>query len=327
MPKISVIVPAYNAEKYIEKCLDSVLAQTFEDYEIVIVNDGSKDGTLDVLNRYKSEYPERITVISQENSGPGTTRNNAIKAATGDYLIFLDSDDYIKPDMLAILYDKAQSGGFDVVASNVDAIYPDKTICISSGVNGDFKTLTLRDKQNLFLKFYPIACNKIYKREIFQNEDLLFEARIWFEDVLFCHKLLPNINSIGVINESFYYYNQNAGSITYTYSDKLYDINLVMEKTLEYYKKEGIFEDFKDELEYMYVRYMFATFVKRLSKAKDIKIFKKGLAFAFKEVKRNFPNFRKNKYLTSTGAKGLYLKFFNPLLAYLMYFIEKNRMN
>ena len=327
MKKVSVIVPAYNAEKYIEKCLDSVLAQSFSDFEIVVVNDGSKDATLDILKRYQTQYPEKITVISQDNAGLSTTRNNAIRASTGEYILFLDSDDYILPDMLKTLLEKAQSGDFDVVASDVDAVYPDKTVRIASGIDQDLDELSLEEKKKLFFGVYPTVWNKLYKRQIFQNQELFFEPGIWFEDVLFYHKLLPNIKSIGVVKESFYQYVQNAGSITYTYSDKLYDIHLVMEKILAYYKAQGLFEAYKDELEYMYVRYMFATFIKRLSKAKDRKVFQKGLAFAFQEVKRNFPRYRKNKHLTATGAKGLYLKFFNPLLAYATYFLEKNRMN
>ena len=94
MPAISVIIPAYNAKDYIRTCLDSVLQQTFQDFEIIAVNDGSKDNTLDILNEYKEKYPEKIHVISQENQGLSVTRNNGVAAAKGEYVFFLDSDDY-----------------------------------------------------------------------------------------------------------------------------------------------------------------------------------------------------------------------------------------
>lgn len=327
MPKISVIVPAYNAEKYIEKCIDSIIDQTFDDFEIIVVNDGSKDGTLNLLNAYKKKFPELIKVIDQKNQGLSMTRNNGIKVADGDYLIFVDSDDYIKPDMLEVLYNKAVSGGFDVVASDVDCIYPDKTMLIKSGITEDKKDLSIEDRKNLFFGVYPTVWNKIYKREIFDNEDLFFEPGIWFEDVLFYHKLIVNINSIGFVNKSFYQYVQNLGSITYTYSEKLGDMKFVMDTIVNYYKKQEIFDEYKSELEYMYVRYMFATYIKRLSKAKNLKVFKKGLVFAREAVLKNFPNYKNNYYLCNTGAKGIYLKHFNTFIAYLIYFYEKDRMN
>ena len=326
MPEISVIVPAYNAEKYISKCLDSILGQTFKNFEIIVVNDGSKDNTLALLNEYQLKHPETVKVIDQQNQGLSMTRNNAIKEAKGNYFIFVDSDDYIKPDMLEKLYNAAKDGNFDVVASDVDCIYPDKTIKIDSGVPTNRTSLTQDDKKALFFGVYPTVWNKIYKREIFDNKDLLFEPGIWFEDVLFYHKLIPNINSIGVVKESFYQYIQNTNSITYTYSDKLSDIHFVVNKIVEYYKNYGIFDIYKNELEYMYTRYMLATYLKRLSKAKDIKKFKNGIQFAMESLKMNFPEYKKNPYLNA-NIKGLYLKHFNSFFAYIIYFIEKKRLN
>ena len=127
---ISVIVPAYNAEKYIRPCLDSILNQTKKEFEIIVVNDGSKDNTLKILNEYKEQYSDIINVIDQENQGLSVTRNNAIKVAKGKYVVFIDSDDYVKSDMLEKLYDKAVSGGYDVVASDVNCIYPDKEVLV-----------------------------------------------------------------------------------------------------------------------------------------------------------------------------------------------------
>lgn len=327
MPDISVIVPAYNAEKYIEKCLDSILAQTKKEFEIIVVNDGSKDNTLNIINKYQEKYPDIINVIDQHNQGLSMTRNNAIKESKGEYLIFVDSDDFIKPDMLEKLYAKAILSGFDVVASDVDCVYPDKSVLIKSGIKQDIAELSLKDRKDLFFGVYPTVWNKIYKREIFDNKDLYFEPNIWFEDVLFFHKLIPNINSIGFVDESFYQYIQNQGSITYTYSDKLRDICFVMDEIVKYYKQKELFEDYKQELEYMYVRYMFATYVKRLSKSKNKKIFNQRVKEAINAVKTNFPEYKKNIYLNGNGFKNFYLKNFSSFIANIIYIIEKNRMN
>lgn len=327
MIDVSVIVPAYNAEAYIRKCLDSLLNQTKKEIEIIAVNDGSKDKTLDILNEYKSNYPEIITVISQENQGLSTTRNNGIKVARGKYIAFVDSDDYVKEDMLEVMFNKALQGDYDVVACGVDAVYPDKVMPISIGIDFDSKKLTPAESKEIFLNMYVIVCNKIFKKELFSDEQLLFEPGIWFEDVLFFSKLVPNLKSIACVENYFYEYLQRTDSITYTYSDKLLDIHLVLNKILEYYKKNGFYEEYKAELEYMYVRYMFATFIKRLSKAKNRKKFKEGVRFAQETVRNTFPDYKKNIYLNNGSKKGLYLKHFNSLLADAVYFVEKNRMN
>lgn len=325
MVDISVIVPAYNAEKYIEKCLDSILCQTKKEFEIIVINDGSKDGTMEILNRYGEKYPLQVRVISQHNQGLSVTRNNGIQAAEGEYILFVDSDDYIKPDMLEKLYAKAIEGNYSVVASDVDCIYPDRQMRISSGIDIESTALSLEEKKAVLLNMYVVVWNKLYKRELFGGE-LMFEPGIWFEDVLFSHKLIPNLTSIGYVKESFYRYVQNPNSITYTYSDKLKDMAFVVDKVVEYYKKAGFYETYKDELEFMYARYMLATYIKRLSKARDKERFREGVAFALEKVRSAFPNYKSNKYLRKS-AKGLYLRHFNKFLANIVFVVEKNKMN
>jgi glycosyltransferase involved in cell wall biosynthesis len=325
MVDIRVIVPAYNAEKYIRKCLDSLLCQTKKDIEIIAVNDGSKDCTLDILNEYSEKYPSIVKVISQENQGLSITRNNGIKIAEGKYIAFVDSDDYVKPNMLEKLYNKAIEGDYDVVCSDVDCIYPNKVLSVSSGINFETDALSIEQKKILLLNLYVVVWNKLYKKEVF-TKDVMFEPGIWFEDVLFLHKIVPNLNKISFVNESFYQYLQNTSSITYTYSEKLKDINVMLDKVVEYYKEKGFYDTYRDELEYMYARYMLATFVKRLSKSKDKKRFNEGVEYALERVKTAFPEYKKNKYLKK-GLKNLYIRFFNKHLANIIFILEKNRMN
>ncbi len=326
MKEISVIVPAYNAGPYISECLESLLNQTFKDIEIIVVNDGSTDNTADVLSEYSQKHPDIITVISQENQGQSVARNVGIATACGKYIAFIDADDSINNNMLEKLYNKAVECNSEVVVCNVNCIYPHKTITIKSGVAFDSERLSVHEKKQLFF-MYPIVCNKLIKRELFTEKGLKFESGIWFEDVLFVNMMIAKIDSISYIEDSLYEYIQRPNSVTYTYSEKLFDINTMLHKTLDYYRECCLFDDYKDELEYMYVRYMFATYIKRLSKAKNILMFKKGIAYAVEKVKTNFPNYKKNPYLHLNSPKNIYLKFFNPIFAYLTYFIEKNSMN
>ncbi len=326
MKEISIIIPAYNTEVYLDACFDSLLKQSFQDFEIVAVNDGSKDNTLQILNNYKEKYPDKFVIINQENQGPGASRNTGIAAATGRYITFMDSDDYLKPNALEVMHRKAVESGCEVVCCNVDCVYPDKTVIINSNVNFTSHNLSLDEKKRLF-SMYPVVWNKLYKREVFSEKGVLFEPGIWYEDVLFLSCLIPNLNSISYVDEALYEYIQRPNSITYTYSQRLTNINLVLHKTLEYFRSNAIYEDYEDVLEFMYARYMFATYLKRLAKTKDFAIYKAGITYACNKVRENFPNYRKNPYVASAGAKGIYLKYFNRLFAYAIFFIEKNRMN
>lgn len=125
--KISIVIPVYNVEKYLRTCLDSVVNQTFKDIEIVIVNDGSKDGSLDILKEYESRYPKLITVYSTENRGVSHARNYGIARSHGEYLLFVDSDDYIEPDMCEKLYEKASKDNNDIVICKYYDIYQNET--------------------------------------------------------------------------------------------------------------------------------------------------------------------------------------------------------
>lgn len=120
MPKISVIIPCYNQEKYISECLDSVLAQTFDDFEVIVVNDGSKDNSLDIIKKYASKHPDKIRYIDQQNQGVVVARNNAIGQAESKYIFPLDGDDKIASDCLEKLYNAMMNNKGDVIYCNVE---------------------------------------------------------------------------------------------------------------------------------------------------------------------------------------------------------------
>lgn len=327
MIDISVIVPAYNVEKYISSCLDSLLNQTKKEIEIIAIDDGSTDNTLNILNEYKRNNPNKIHVISQNNQGLSITRNNGIKLSTGKYISFVDGDDEIDTNLFKNLWDKLEEFPYDVVAFNVEIIYPNKKIIVNPGITSDIKDFNLISKKKFLTDMYCMACNKIYKRDLFKDDNLLFTPNTWFEDVLLMHKLIPNLTSLGYLDFPGYKYYQRENSITYTYSDKLKDINFVLEKILEYYKKNDLYSVYKAELEYIYVRYMFATYIKRLAKSKDKQKFNNGIKYSLNCVNKTFPNYKKNIYINKSGLKNLYLKNFNKFLAKIIYYLEKNKMN
>jgi len=323
LKKVSIIVPVYNTEKYLEKCLDSLVNQTLDDIEIIVVNDGSPDNSKVILDKYAYNYPNKIRVFDKKNGGLSDARNFGLDKAEGEYIGFVDSDDYVEKNMYELLYNKAKSGDFDMVVGNLYMTYEDnnKKDIVKSGVTKDITNS--QNLKELVTYIYPTAWNKIYKSEICKEVE--FKKGVWFEDVEWLLRLYPKIKSIGCVDESLYNYLQRENSITYTFNEKLYHLIDNMDGVIDYYIENKFYEGYKEELEYLYARYAFATFMKRLAKSKDKKAYKEGYKYAIKKVKNKFPQYKKNKYLKSSGLKGIYIKNFGKIFASINYFVNKNK--
>ncbi len=322
MIKLSVIVPCYNVEKYLNACVDSILQAKIDDMEIILVNDGSKDNTLKICLDYEKKYPNLIKIVDKKNGGLSDARNVGISKANGEYLAFIDSDDTIKENFIKEMIEKAYSGNFDMVTCGVKMIYEDLEVAVNPGYLTDL--IGKEAIKGQMYDFYPAACNKIYKKELFK--DLKFKKGVAYEDVEFMYRLLPNIKRIGVVEGFYYEYMQREGSITYTFNEKLYDMVNNFDSIFKYYKEHNLFDEYYEELEYVYVRYSLATFVKRMAKCKDKKKFDEAVNYALTKVKKNFPKYKKNKYLKKS-KKGFYLKYFNKFIASIVFMVEKNRQN
>ncbi len=307
--KISVIVPVWNVEAYLDKCLDSLVHQTLFDIEIIIVNDGSPDNSEKIIKKYLKDY-KNIKYLVKENGGLSDARNYGLKYVTGEYVAFVDSDDYLDYDGLEKMYLKAKEKDYDMVVSDIDYIYPDKTLRVSSNIVEN-KSL----KRNMITMF-PAVCNKIFKKELFDH-DIRFKKNIWFEDVEFLYRLYPYIKSIGVLNDSYYQYIQREGSQTNVINRKLYDYIDNFNGIVDYYKKNKLYDLYKKELEYVYVRYIYATFVKRAA-AYSKKDYNEAVDTAIKNVHEYFPHYRRNKYFYQS-LKGIYLILFTKLLSKIIY--------
>ncbi len=308
--KVSVIVPVYNVYEYIEKCLDSLVKQTLKDIEIIVVNDGSPDNSQEIIDKYAKKY-KNIRSFIKKNGGLSDARNYGIKYAKGEFIAFLDSDDYVKVDMYEKMYAKAKEEDFDMVVCDIDYLYPDNTLRVSSGINSDTK-----DIKKTYLSIHPAAWNKIFKKELFNN-DVYFKKNVWFEDVEFIYRMLPYIKSIGVVKEDFNQYVQRAGSISNTVNMKLYHYIDNMNGVIDFYKERKLYNEYQKELEYAYVRYIYATFIRSVKKF-DYKEYLKAVDKAVTNVKEHFPKYRRNKYFYKS-LKGLYLVCFNKLVAKILY--------
>lgn len=313
MVKISIIVPVYNVEKYLEKCLDSLVNQSMKGIEIVIVNDGSPDDSQKIIDKYVKKYPNLVKSYIKENGGLSDARNYGIERANGEYIGFVDSDDYVELTMFEKLYNKAKENDFDVAVCDVNLVSK-KEKYISSEVNFDIYNKKEIKKQ--MINIYPVAWNKIYKKTLF-NEKTKFKKGVWYEDVEFLYRLFPYVKSIGTVKEPLINYVDREGAITKTFDERLYNYIDNWNGIIEFYRKNNFYDEYKEELEYCYVRYLLATFIKNAAKF-DRKNYNIAVEKALKNVKDNFPNYKKNKYLNSS-LKGKYFKYFNHFVSNIVY--------
>ena len=314
--KISIIVPVYNGESYIKKCLDSLVNQTLNEIEIIIINDGSTDKTINILNEYKEKYQDKIIVINQENMGISMSRNKGLSIARGEYIGFVDSDDHVDTTMFQKLYEKAKIKNFDIVSSSFYFSYDKKE---ELGVTDLFEDIESDDGLKQYLvNLYPVIWNKIYKRELLKNEKF---KKVYAEDVEFLYRILPKIKKIGVVKEPLYYYYQRENSESRVFDKRLFDYVTNFNNLYKYYKEKGFLDKYFKEFEYVYVRYLYATFLKR-ALTFDETLFKEAIEIAEENVKKNFPSYRRNKYFYKS-LKGLYLVTFNKLYIKIMYKLKK----
>ncbi len=316
--KVSVIVPVYNVEEYIEKCLESLVNQTLKDIEIIIVDDGSPDNSYKIISKYLKKY-KNILYLKKENGGLSSARNYGLKYAKSDYIFFLDSDDFLKPNSLELLYNKAIEKKFDLTVSKTNFIFPEKEQIVDAGINHDL--LTKEDIKKNMIYLFPAACGKLYKRSVIKN--LKFKEGIWFEDVEFNFRLYPLLNTIAYLDQDTVQYIQRENAITKTFNKRLFNYIDNFNGLVEYYKKNNYYFKYYEELEYSYVRYLYATFIKQLSFSHDKKMFSMGLEEALLNVKKQFPNYKKNTYLKKFTFKNFYLKHFNRFFAKILYIVNR----
>lgn len=217
--KVSVIVPVYNVEKYLEKCLDSLVYQTLQEIEIIVVNDGSPDNSQEIIDRYVALYPEKVVGYLKENGGLGDARNYGIERANGEYIGFVDSDDWVDVKMFQSMYEMAKRDDDDVVICDFFEINDGwKSGHVAYGYRADRVEYPIEKYMYMLNCLDPAtACNKIYRKSLFYIKQ--FPSQ-WYEDMATTPILLSYANKIGYLSVAFYYYRQLEQSITKAHNDK-----------------------------------------------------------------------------------------------------------
>lgn len=236
-PEVSIIVPVYNAERFLKECVESVLAQSFTDWELLLVDDGSTDISGEICRHY-SELDKRIKVITKPNGGLSSARNAGLDKAAGDYVFFLDSDDELYPHSISCLYDIAENYNVDLAAGRYARMVtkPDST-----GVIG---TARLVDSRDLCIRILyrrggvdNSACAKLYRRSLF---DGLRFYKGWYEDLEIFHKVMLRANNVGLTDSVVYFYRDNPSSFINKWSEGRRDAVKVTREIVGHYADDPV---------------------------------------------------------------------------------------
>ena len=225
IPKISVIVPVYNTEKFLQRCIDSVLAQTYQDFELLLIDDGSKDSSGVICDEYAAQ-DIRVRVFHKENGGVSDTRNYGLDLAQGKYLMFLDSDDFwLRNDVLEMLIGKAEEYDLDIIRGEYSAMHEDGTLAWNREISAERWNHTGKVLTNVDFLEYAIHGEFFLFLSLFRRKSigkLRFEVgRIFLEDMLFySNYLIQSLRSMYLPNVRFYAYRKNEGSISNQFSEK-----------------------------------------------------------------------------------------------------------
>lgn len=303
--KVSIIVPFYNVEKHIEKCLDSLVNQTLREIEIILVNDGSQDNSEKIAKEFQQRFPTKIKYYEKANGGLGEARNFGIQYAIGEYIAFLDSDDYVEPNMYEEMYKKAKEENSDMVECDFLWEYPNK-------IKNDIGEKYVNQKEML-LKARVVAWNKIIKKELYiEHPEARFSVGLRYEDIEGFYKMLPYIEKVSFVKKTFIHYVQRQNSISNSQNSKNEEIFKVLDNVIEYYIEKNIYEEFKTELEYTYTRYLLCSSLKRISKIKDKKTRTELVEKTWQKLNKKFPNWRRNSILKKNATlKNLYIRTIN----------------
>jgi glycosyltransferase involved in cell wall biosynthesis len=241
-PLVSIIVPVFNAERYLKNCLDSLIAQTLNEIEILCINDGSTDNSLEILSDY-SKKDSRIRIFNQKNAGPGMARNTALDNAKGEYIYFLDSDDYITSDYLQGLYDIAKETGSAIVVNPViilsypnmqkqlpEISYKEKTYCITPEI-----------LPKITGKVY--LWNRLFRIDLLKLNDIKFPNIIIAEDLYFYYCLMPFVKQISISQTGIYYYRQSPSQATRTFVKTTANFFINTFKLIKQYYRENNLEN------------------------------------------------------------------------------------
>ncbi|MBM7418495.1 MULTISPECIES: glycosyltransferase [Chryseobacterium] len=323
-PKVSVIVPVYNVEHYLAKCLDSLVNQSLQNIEIIVVNDGSKDGSGNIIQQYSEKYSDKIKAFTKENGGLSDARNFGIDQATGDYLGFVDSDDYVSGTMFEEMLSLAEKNDAEMVICNIQKVNEDGNVTRKlTQIPNMPEKIVLEKHFSVFSDLSYFACNKLFKRELFINKR--FKKGVHFEDIQLIPQLLLECKILAQTQSFHYQYLERADSISKTHNERGLDILKAIEDVEDVFKISKYSSKIKELqgfqiLEGIYTFLAYLAFVKNETQfykmAQELKDFVEKRDVKMKDI-LCYSRFGKN-YLLSLPLK--------KKIFYLLFFTGQKKM-
>lgn len=294
--KLSIVTLVYNLEEYLPRCLDALVNQTLQEIEILCVDDGSKDSAPQIIDEYARKYPNKVKAFHKENGGEFTTRNYGLERATGEYVTFVDTDDYVENDWAEKLYNAAKQNDADMAVCGFERLNIDTNKVIAKNMNKYGHTVKEIVKDDDFVAFInPAPWNKIYKRELVK--DFRFLSFRGFNDAMFLLTSYTRINKIAFVPDILYHYSLRGNS-------QIHSVNYQDVKNLEKYLlevkniyiKENKYEDYKYILDLMAFIHLGVSVMYRASYDKTINM-KEMLEDVMQYLDNNFSTWRKSPFL------------------------------
>lgn len=290
MVKISVIIPIYNAEKYLIECLESVLKQTFREYEIICIDDGSNDGSKEIVTKYVDEYDFIKMICHEKNRGLSVARNTGLKNSIGKYVFFLDSDDMIIPETLEELYQCAEQNDLDNIYFNMKRIYEPEMEHMRDKQRLEYSDYEdVYNGQEMFCHFAAEKKMKIEAWRQFYRKDFLIENEIYFyegilhEDNLFSFLCAMKAQRVMNINKEYYIYRQHSGTIMSTMSEyKMKSVYIILLEIFRYWNN-SIFPDSVNHAISYYFEALYSAFIYYKNLCQDYRNLEVG-SYAEKEL-------------------------------------------
>lgn len=308
--KVSVIVPIYNVEKLLDRCILSILNQTYVNIEVLLVNDGSTDGSLQICKQYSQD--NRVIIIDKPNGGLSDARNAGLKVARGDYCAFIDSDDFIKETMLETMMKQIKKENADICVCDMQYLYDDGREDFASG--GTFTSTNVVDTPEL-VSVNNSACNKMFKTTMFQ--DVLFPVGKFYEDLATIPILLYKARKVCKVDEAFYIYYQRSGSIAHTANKKIFDIYDAIAGCIHYVENHGNEPKVLKALKKLYVLHGLDITTIRIKDFDDKKLIPEYMEENMKCLNKHYPNYKDDDlFKTYSWKKKL-----------IFYLLEKGKIN
>lgn len=311
MKKVSIIIPAYNVQDYIGTCLESLVRQTMSDLELLIINDGSTDNTREVIESYREKYPDMIRAFHVENGGAAEARNIGLNEATGEYIGFVDSDDYVREDTYELLYNTAKEKDAEIVCSGYCRVGVHSIRRMPFG-NSKIKAEEVFDKnvfeEPLLFDEVPYLWNKIFRRDIIQDNNLRFhgDLRI-YEDLVFTYEAFRFAKRISRVNEHLYHYVVSRDtSLTYRFTEKRFDIIHAANLLNDFYKQQGVMtEQVREALLYVILKHVYVILNRRTSHSeKKLKL--KYCRLIFNYLNEKFQGWKNNFYFEKQNKNPIF---------------------